>query len=142
MKEKVIVTLSIAGFFGIMALSTKMHNNINTTISDSSTLIEQVPQQNVDELLPETNQIEDDAISSEKISDELSSCSLNSNTIDNLAFGNAFKYYRQCLGKGSNFQWKGKIYSTLLLEEVNIQLADSTESKEMTNKNNEISVIH
>ena len=141
MKEKIIVTISIVGFFGIMALSTKIHNNLNTTISNSSILIEEVPQKNSDDILIETNHLEDDAISSEKISDELSSCSLNSNTVDNLAFGNAFKYYRQCLGKGSNFQWKGKTYSTLLLEEVNIQLADSTESKEMTNKNNEISGI-
>mgnify|MGYP001472537021 CR=1 FL=1 len=43
MKEKVVVTLSIAGFFGIMALSTKInHNNLSTNISaiDSSTFIE------------------------------------------------------------------------------------------------------
>ena len=141
MKEKVAVALSIAGFFGIMAISAKMHNNLSTDIStiDSSILIEEIPQQNVDDILPETNYIEDDAISSEKIYNELPSCPLESKVTDNFTFGEAFKYYRQCLGTESDFHWNGKTYSTLLLEEIIIQVADSTKSKELSDKNNTIS---
>jgi len=141
MKEKVAVALSIAGFFGIMAISAKMHNNLSTDIStiDSSILIEEIPQQNVDDILPETNYIEDDAISSENTPDELSNCHHEPKITDSYTFGDAFKYYRQCLGKNNNFQWNGKSYSTLLIEEIIIQVADSTESKEPSDKNNTIS---
>ena len=56
MKEKIIVAISIAGFFGIMALSTKMNNNnLSTEVSsiDSSVLIKEIPQQNTDDVFPE-----------------------------------------------------------------------------------------
>ena len=135
MKEKVAVALSIAGFFGIMAISAKMHNNnLSTDIGtiNSSISIEEITQQNVDDILPEKNYIDDD---------ELSSCPLESKVTDDFTFGEAFKYYRQCLGTESDFHWNGKTYSTLLLEEIIIQVADSTESKETSDKNNTISAI-
>lgn len=142
MKEKVIVALSIAGFFGIMALSTKMNNNtLNTKVSttDSSVLIKEIPQQDSDDIYPEIDHIEDNAMSSKNTNDELSNCHHDSIITDGYTFGDAFKYYRQCLGKDNNFQWNGKSYSTLLIEEIIIQVADSIESKENLDKNNTIS---
>ena len=143
MKEKVIVALSIAGFFGIMALSTKMNNNtLNTKVSttDSSVLIKEIPQQDSDDIYPEIDHIEDNAMSSKNTNDELSNCHHDPIITDGYAFGDAFKYYRQCLGKDNNFQWNGKSYSTLIIEEIIIQVADSIESKENLDKNNTISI--
>ena len=44
---------------------------------------------------------------------------------DELTFGEAFRYYRNCLGNNNEFQWKRMQYTTLTLEEVIILLADS-----------------
>jgi len=50
---------------------------------------------------------------------------LESIDTDALSFGEAFGYYRQCIGTENSFQWNGMEYSTLLVEEVIIQVADS-----------------
>ena len=55
----------------------------------------------------------------------INQCRLESNNTDDLTFGDAFRYYRQCLGTDSSFQWKGIDYTTLISEEVLIQVADS-----------------
>ena len=45
-------------------------------------------------------------------------CNLNNEKTDDLSFSNAFKYYRDCLGKDKTFSWKSNIYSTLLSSEI------------------------
>ena len=49
---------------------------------------------------------------------------------DLLLFSEAFGYFRQCLGSDSSFQWKGSEYTTILLEEIIIQIADSVQVDE------------
>ena len=61
---------------------------------------------------------------------------------DDFTFGEAFKYYRQCLGTDSSFIWKGQTYSTLLIEEIIIELADSAEVQTKSTKINEVSELH
>ena len=60
---------------------------------------------------------------------------------DALAFADAFQYYRECLGSDSNFQWKDGSYTTILAEDVIIQLVDSVQVIEKTENNNEVSEI-
>ena len=55
----------------------------------------------------------------------MNTCTLESIDTDALTFGEAFGYYRQCLGADSSFQWKDMEYTTLLSEEIIIQVADS-----------------
>jgi uncharacterized protein YacL (UPF0231 family) len=74
---------------------------------------------------------------------ELSSmnfCVLEKMDTDLLSFSEAFGYFRQCLGSDSSFQWKGLEYTTLLSEEVIINVADSVHVEENT-KDTEISQI-
>ena len=52
-------------------------------------------------------------------------CTLELFDTDVLNFSEAFGYYRQCLGADSSFQWQGSDYTTILAEEVIIQVADS-----------------
>jgi len=59
---------------------------------------------------------------------------------DLLSFSEAFGYFRQCLGSDSSFQWKGLGYTTLLSEEVIINVADSVLVKEKS-KDTEISQV-
>ncbi len=49
---------------------------------------------------------------------------------DLLSFSEAFGYFRKCLGSDSSFQWKGSEYTTILLEEIIIQIADSVQVDE------------
>ena len=57
-------------------------------------------------------------------------CALNKEQTDKLSFSDAFKYYRDCLGKNETFFWKSNVYSTLLsheMEEVNLAIQNSTQ---------------
>ena len=60
---------------------------------------------------------------------------------DALAFADAFQYYRECLGSDSTFKWKDGSYTTILAEDVIIQLADSVQVKEKTENNSEVSDV-
>ena len=71
----------------------------------------------------------------------MNSCVLEKMDTDLLSFSEAFGYFRQCLGSNSSFQWKGIEYTTLLSEEVIINVADSVLVEEKS-KDTEISQIH
>ena len=60
----------------------------------------------------------------------MNSCKLGEMDTDLLSFSEAFGYFRQCLGSDSSFQWKGSEYTTILLEEVIIQMTDSVQVDE------------
>ena len=140
MKEKVIFTLSLACFIGIMWLSsTTKSTNVKPIISEVLTITpeESNTMKSIDDVLLETIYVDNAALESDVTAIE--SCSLNPVDTDVFTFGDAFQYYRQCLGSDSSFHWKGSTYTTLLSEEVSIQVADSVHVKEETAKNNEVS---
>ena len=142
MKEKVIFTLSLACFIGIMWFSsTAKSTNVKpiigevlTTTPEKSNTVE-----SIDDVLLETIYMDNATL--EPVVTAMENCSLNPVDTDVFTFGNAFQYYRQCLGSDSSFHWKGSTYSTLLSEEVNTQVADSVHVKEEKEKNNEVSEI-
>ncbi len=49
-------------------------------------------------------------------------CRLNTHETNELSFSDAFKYFRNCNGTDSNFNWNENIYSTLLKSEVENKL--------------------
>ena len=140
MKEKVIFTLSLACFIAIMWLSNTTHTaNVKPVISEerSAKPKESNNMNYIDDVLPENTYVDDSTL---KLDDSAAgTCLLNPIKTDVFTFGDAFKYYRQCLGSDSSFHWKGSTYTTLLSEEVSIQVADSVHVKEETAKNNEVS---
>ena len=60
----------------------------------------------------------------------MNTCELEKMNTDLLSFSEAFGYFRQCLGSNSSFQWKGLEYTTILIEEVIVQMADSVQVDE------------
>jgi len=71
-------------------------------------------------------------------------CEIDPTTTDNLAFKDAFTHFRKCLGTNQAFSWKGKLYLTLLadeLENVEVQVADSTTVEKVNDSYSEV-VIH
>ena len=141
MKEKVIFTLSFACFIGIMWLgSTNQTSNINPAVSEEST-VKPVddPQYYIDDISNENSYVDKSTL--EPDFSAVEACTLKPIEIDIFTFSDAFQYYRQCLGSDSSFQWKGSTYTTLLSEEVIIQVADSVQVNEEAKKNNEVSEI-
>ena len=139
MKEKVIFTLSLACFIGIMWLSsTAKTTSLTAVISEGLTTpkSESIPMYFMDDESSVSTYTDDSALKSGFST--LSNCSLKPVETDVFTFGDAFKYYRQCLGSDSSFYWKGSSYTTLLDEEVIIQVADSVQVKEDLEKNNQV----
>ena len=141
MKEKVIFTLLFVCFIGIMWLgSTNQTSNINPAVSEESTVKPiNYPQDYIDDKSYENSYV--DKGTPEPDFSEVGACTLKPIETDVFTFGDAFQYYRQCLGSDSSFQWKGSIYTTLLAEEVIIHVADSVQVNEEAKKNNEVSEI-
>ena len=140
MKKKVIFSLSLACFFGIMWLSSTLQTtNVKPIISEKLLIPpkESNPIEYIDEVYPETTNV--DAVSLESDVSAVGACSLNPIETDAFTFSDAFQYYRECLGSDSSFQWKDGSYTTVLAEEVIIQLADSVQVTERTKNNREIS---
>ena len=128
MKDKMTLGLVCAFFIGLayFGSSSTESSNIETEIigeispvqleSESLEIINDIPSEN--ELL---NEVEFSS---------MNSCELGEMDTDLLSFSEAFGYFRQCLGSDSSFQWKGSEYTTILLEEVIIQMADSIQVDE------------
>ena len=128
MKDKITIGLVCAFFIGLayFGSSSIESSNIETKIisdvspvqleSESLEIINNIPSEN--ELL---NEVEFSSMNSSKLGEM---------DTDLLSFSEAFGYFRQCLGSDSSFQWKGSEYTTILLEEVIIQMADSVQVDE------------
>ena len=138
MKEKVIFTLSFVLFIGIMWLgSTNQTTNINPVISEKSISKPVVndPLDYIDDIsYKDKGTLESDLSA-------VGACELKPIATDVFTFGDAFQYYRQCLGSDGRFQWKGSTYTTLLSKEVIIPVADSVQINEEAKNNNEVSEI-
>ena len=128
MKDKMTLGLVCAFFIGLayFGSSSIKTSNVETEIisevppfqleSESLEIINDIPSQN--EIL---NKVEFSS---------MNSCKLGEMDTDLLSFSEAFGYFRQCLGSDSSFKWKGSEYTTILLEEVIIQMADSVQVDE------------
>ena len=127
MKDKITIAIVCVFFIGMYWIS----RTIGITSSNASfiseetmpTSIEDATMDFIDYETPETT-----LFNKEELRTEISAMNtykLESIDTDILTFGEAFGYYRQCLGPDSSFQWNGIEYSTLFSEEVIIQVADS-----------------
>ena len=143
LNEKITAFLVFALFIGVVWYGT----NAKPITSDETAITEEIipflQEDNTleyfhDELL-ETNHVDASALEIDSAIEEV--CTLMTKETDALAFADAFQYYRECLGSDSNFQWKDGSYTTILAEDVIIQLVDSVQVKEKTKNNNEVSEI-
>ena len=142
MKEKVIFTLSFVFFIGIMWLgSINQTTNKNPVVSEESTVkpVDHYPKEYIDDISYENSYVDKGTLEPDFSAVEV--CALKPIETDIFTFGDAFQYYRQCLGSDSSFQWKGSTYTTLLSKEVIIHVADSVQVNEEAKKNNEVSEI-
>ena len=143
MKEKMTIALVCALIIGLAYFSSFSIESSKSEIevSDKSTpvKIEDQSTEFINEEASETETLDEVELEIELSS--MNSCVLEKMDTDLLSFSEAFGYFRLCLGSDSSFQWKGLGYTTLLFEEVIINVADSVLVEEKS-KDTEISQIH
>ena len=142
MKEKITIALVSATFIGVVyfvSYSNESSKSEAVVIGEITPLqIEEQPIDFINEGASETEILDEVELEIELSS--MNSCVLEKMDTDLLSFSEAFGYFRQCLGSDSSFQWKGSEYTTLLSEEVIINVADSV-LVEKSSKDTEISQI-
>ena len=127
MKDKITVVLVCVVFIGMVWIS----STSNTTFSNNPIIGEEIISIPVEDTTMEfidNGASESIRINEAELQTEISAintCTLESVDTDALMFGEAFGYYRQCLGADSSFQWKDMEYTTLFSDEMIIQVADS-----------------
>ena len=143
MKEKMTIALVCALIIGLAYFSSFSIESSKSEIevSDKSTPVK-IENQSTDFINDDTSETETlDAVELEIELSSMNSCVLEKKDTDLLSFSEAFGYFRLCLGSDSSFQWKDLRYTTLLSEEVIINVADSVLVEEKS-KDTEISQIH
>ena len=143
MKEKMTIALVCALIIGLAYFSSFSIESSKSEIevSDKSTPVK-IENQSTEFINEETSETETlDAVELEIELSSMNFCALEKMDTDLLSFSEAFGYFRLCLGSDSSFQWKGSGYTTLLSEEVIINVADSVLVEEKS-KDTEISQIH
>ena len=127
MKDKITVVLVCAFFIGMVWISSISNTTFsnNPVISEEiiSTPAKDITREFIDYDVSESVQLNEISVQTEIA--PKNTCTLESIATDALTFNEAFGYYRQCLGDDNRFQWKGMEYTTLLSEEIIIQVADS-----------------
>ena len=127
MKDKITVVLVCAFFIGMVWISSTSNTTLSNglVISEKNTSIpeEDITMEFIEYDVPKSVQLNEISVQTELAAKN--TCALESIATDALTFNEAFGYYRQCLGDDSRFQWKGMEYTTLLSEEIIIQVADS-----------------
>ena len=143
MKEKITIALVSATFIGVVyfvSYSNESSKSEAVVIGEITPVkIEEQPMDFINEDASKTDILDEVELEIELSS--MNSCVLEKMDTDLLSFSEAFGYFRLCLGSDSSFQWKGLGYTTLLSEEVIINVADSVLVEEKS-KDTEISQIH
>ena len=125
MREKIIATITLTSIFTLFLYYKINSNDNNIAVSQidiKSDLIDYDIDSNVSDQIIEEIVVED-------------GCSLSQSETDSYSFSDAFKYYRNCLGKGEVFSWNSNSYKTLLATETIINSEDDNESMTVNNKN-------
>ena len=143
MKDKITVGIVCAFCIGMYWISrtTSITSEGQTYISEEAmpSGLKDSTMDFIDYETPETTFTDETNLHSEISS--MNTCTLKSIDTDALNFGEAFGYYRKCLGSDSSFYWDGNEYTTHVSEEVIIQLADSIKVED-NSKEPEISQTH
>ena len=128
MKDKITIGLVCAFFIGLAYFGS---SSIESSNIETKIISEAPPVQLENESLEIISDIQSkNELLNEVESPSINSCKLGERDTDLLSFSEAFGYFRQCLVSDSSFQWKGSEYTTTLLEEVIIQMADSEQVDE------------
>jgi len=118
MKDKLIAAVTLGFVFSLFfyyKVVNPSEDNIVSTITSTDS-VEEFVQEVIEK---ENNMLENiSPISDSMETEEKEECNLNDEQTDNLEFAKAFKYYRNCNGTNTLFDWNNKTYSTILKSEI------------------------
>ena len=118
MKDKLIAAVTLGFIFSLFfyyKVVNPSEDNIISTITSTDS-VEEFVQEVIEK---ENNMLENiSPISDSMETEEKEECNLNDEQTDNLEFAEAFKYYRNCNGANTLFDWNNKTYSTILKSEI------------------------
>ena len=118
MKDKLIAAVTLGFIFSLFfyyKVVNPSEDNIISTITSTDS-VEEFVQEVIEK---ENNMLENiSPISDSMETEEKEECNLNDEQTDNLEFAKAFKYYRNCNGTNTLFDWNNKTYSTILKSEI------------------------
>ena len=132
MKDKLIAAVTLGFIFSLFfyyKVVNPSEDNIVSTITSTDS-VEEFVQEVIEK---ENNMLENiSPISDSMETEEKEECNLNDEQTDNLEFAKAFKYYRNCNGTNTLFDWNNKTYSTILKSEIKdeVLLTEDEEVKE------------
>ena len=118
MKDKLIAAVTLGFIFSLFfyyKVVNPSEDNIVSTITSTDS-VEEFVQEVIEK---ENNMLENiSPISDSMETEEKEECNLNDEQTDSLEFAKAFKYYRNCNGTNTLFDWNNKTYSTILKSEI------------------------
>ena len=124
MKEKLTALLTLSFIFSLFfyykfinpAENNIMNSNINNDneIQFETSIIDEDIYLVDDTVAENSNKLEND-------------CNLDIDATDGMNFSSAFKYFRNCNGSNSTFNWNNNVYSTILLSEIKSNEDDSNQ---------------
>ena len=124
MKEKLTALLTLSFIFSLFfyykfinpAENNIMNSNINNDneIQFETSIIDEDIYLVDDTVAENSNKLEND-------------CNLDIDATDEMNFSLAFKYFRNCNGSNSTFNWNNNVYSTILLSEIKSNEDDSNQ---------------
>ena len=137
MKDKLIATITL-GFIFSLFFYYKVVNPNDENLVSSADNIDPVEEFVLEVINKEKNMLNETIVisdSEETIDNAKDECSFNNTETDEWEFSAAFKYYRNCNGENSVFNWKNKAYSTLMKSDIedDVLLTDEEEVKEDKN---------
>ena len=139
MKEKMIIALAMVLLIGLAWKSSLENTATKESLAGEELTPVQVENTSMDYYdldTPETTLLNEAELEFDYSA--MNSCTLELFDTDVLNFSEAFGYYRQCRGTNSSFQWQGAVYTTILAEEVIIQVTDSV-IVDSSSKENDVS---
>lgn len=135
MKDK-LIAITTLGFIFSLFFYYKVVSPVDSTLT-SKKIDESDPVVNFVNQIEEQEKMEAiiNPIIDSLNSEDNVSCKLNIDETNELSFSEAFKYYRECGGNNSSFNWNENVYSTLLKSEfeAKAKLVQNIESSKINN---------
>ena len=124
MKEKLTALLTLSFIFSLFFyykfINPAENNIMNSNINNDNEI------QFETSIIDEDIYLVDDTVAEN--SNKLENyCNLDIDATDEMNFSSAFKYFRNCNGSNSTFNWNNNVYSTILLSEIKSNEDDSNQ---------------
>tara|TARA_Y100000996_G_scaffold86632_1_gene60408 strand:+ start:132 stop:605 length:474 start_codon:yes stop_codon:yes gene_type:complete len=144
MKDKLIATITLGLIFSLFFYYKVVNPNHENLVSSANN-IDPVEEFVLEVINKEKNMLNEAIVisnSEETVNNTKDECSFDNIETDEWEFSAAFKYYRNCNGGNSVFNWKNKAYSTLMKSDIEDAFLLTDEEELNEDKNSTVDKKH